>query len=57
MDNETTIILRDHIMNDSTFGKTTVDVQPNCVVQPLLEIVTCVGIKNGEELLIRYNRN
>ena len=44
-------------MNDQNFGKTTVDVQPNCVVQPLLEIVTCADIKYGEELLISYNCN
>ena len=42
-------------MNDPNFGRTTVDVEPNYVVSPLLEVVTSVDIKAGEDLLISYN--
>lgn len=42
-------------MNDPNFGEPTIDVEPNCVVQPLLDVVICVGIKASKELCISYN--
>ena len=51
------IVLGAHIMNDPNFGKITVDAQPSFVVQPLLEVVTCVDINHSKKLLISYNHN
>ena len=42
-------------MNDPNFRKDTIDIQPNCVVQPILEIVTRVDDKAGDKSLISYS--
>ena len=45
-----------HIMNDLSYKSTTNTTPPNCVVQPLLEVVAAKDIKKGEELFLSYNR-
>ena len=45
-----------HLMNDINYKNTVAEVQFNCVVQPLLEVITSQNISKGAELYISYNR-
>ena len=45
-----------HIMNDLDINNSSNTIPPNCVVQPLLEVLTTRDIKKDEELFISDNR-
>ena len=59
------MLLGAHLMNDPNFKLTSSDkakidsdkskIEPNCLVQPLLEIITAKDIEIDEELLLSYN--
>ena len=46
-----------HLLNDLDYNTPSNTTPPNCIVQPLLEVVTARDVKKGEELYISYNRN
>ena len=46
-----------HLMNDLDFDTPSNTTPPNCIVQPLMEVVTARDVKKDEELFISYNRN
>ena len=45
-----------HLLNDLNFKNTGDQITCNCVVQPMLEIVTTQNIRKDSELFINYNR-
>ena len=61
------MLLGAHLMNDPNFKLTSSDkvkfdsdkseIEPNCLVQPLLEIITVKDIEIDEKLLLSYNLN
>ena len=45
-----------HLLNDLNFNNTGDHLPSNCVVQPMLEIITIEAIRQDSELFINYNR-
>ena len=43
-------------MNDLNFKNTGDEIPSNCVVQPMLEVVSAHAIQKDSELFINYNR-